>query len=143
MNYILSCTRQYNGEFQSIVVKMRGVSGERFTTMRSWALRIAQFDFTGITGNQFKSENFVSNESLKNVNASSFYADVNAIVKWKKGDAVDNDLPRNIIVRLNNTSYNNVVSDFKAKFEEITGTAYDSDNKLVITNFVVDLKPIV
>lgn len=147
MNYILNCTREYNGEFQSVIVKLRGVSsgsysGQRYLSMRSWAEKIADFDFTGITGGEFKSENLVVNESLRNSNSNSAFADVSAIIKWKKEESVVNDLPRNTTVRVKNTTNESIVSALKSKFTEITGTTYDNDNRLVITNLVIDLKPV-
>lgn len=151
MNYILSATRDYNGLFQSVNVKLKGARGQALPTMRSWASVLSQFDFTSanfpdytgedIVGSHYKSVNYSSMKSDVNwlISEHSILADVSAVIRWKQEESVNSDLPRNTILKVYDTTYSTVASDIKQQFYYLTGKNYD-DNRLCIVNLNVSLR---
>lgn len=151
MNYILSATRDYNGLYQSVNVKLRGGRGQCFPTMRSWANVLTQFDFTStnfpeytgesIVGSGYKSMNYSTMKSDINraVNDSTITADVSVVIRWKEDESVNNDLPRNTILKVYETTYSTIAEDIKQEFYYLTGRNYD-DNRLCVVNLNVSLK---
>lgn len=151
MNYILSSTRDYNGVFQSVNVKLRGARGQVLSTMRSWALVLSQFDFTStnfpeytgenIVGSKYKSMNYSTMKSDINelVSEHSIYADVSVVIRWKQEESVNNDLARNTIIKVYDTTYSTIKQDIMQQFYYVTGKNYD-DNKLCIVSMNISLK---
>lgn len=151
MNYILTTSRNYNGFFQNVCVKMRGARGQQFPAMRTWALILTQFDFTSenfpnytgdsIVGTEYKSMNFVTHKSEINLLPSehTVLADVCAVVKWKEERSVDGDAPRSTIIKVFDVGYNDVVSAIKSEYTRVTAKNYD-DNRLCIVSLNINLK---
>ena len=151
MNYILSATRDYNGLYQSVNVKLKGGRGQCLPTMRSWASILTQFDFTtanfpnytgdSIIGSNYKSMTYSSmkSEINRSVSESSITADVSAVIRWKQYESEDSDLARNTIIKVYNTTYSTVANDIKQQFYYLTGKNYD-DNRLCIVNLNISLK---
>ena len=151
MNYILSATRDYNGLYQSVNVKLKGVRGQALPTLRSWANILTQFDFnstnfpdyTGesIVGSHYKSMTYNTMKSDVNwvISEHTVTADVSVVIRWKQNDSVNNDLPRNTILKVYDTTYSTVANDIKQQFYYLTGRNYD-DNRLCIVNLNISLK---
>lgn len=151
MNYILSATRDYNGLYQSVNVKLKGARGQALPTLRSWANILTQFDFnstnfpdyTGesIVGSHYKSMTYNTMKSDVNwlISEHTVTADVSVVIRWKQNDSVNNDLPRNTILKVYDTTYSTVANDIKQQFYYLTGQNYD-DNRLCIVNLNISLK---
>ena len=151
MNYILSATRDYNGLYQSVNVKLKGARGQALPTMRTWASVIGKFDFTTtnfpdytgdeIVGSHYKSMNYSTMKSDINwlIAEHQVSADVTAVIRWKQDESENNDLPRNTIIKVYDTTYTNVAEDIKTQFYYITGKNYN-DNRLCVVNLNISLK---
>lgn len=151
MNYILSATRDYNGLYQSVNVKLKGATGQALSTLRTWANILTQFDFTSanfpnytgenIVGSNYKSMTYNTMKSDVNweIAGHQIVADISLVIRWKEESSVNNDLPRNIILKVYNTTYTNAPNDIKRQFYNLTGRNYD-DNRLCIVNLNVSLK---
>ena len=151
MNYILSATRDYNGLYQSVNVKLKGARGQALPTMRSWASVLSKFDFTStnfpnytgdeIVGSHYKSMNYSTMKSDINelIAEHQVSADVTAVIRWKQDESENNDLPRNTIIKVYDTTYTNVAEDIKTQFYYMTGKNYN-DNRLCIVNLNISLK---
>lgn len=151
MNYILSATRDYNGLFQSVNVKLKGARGQALPTLKTWANVLTQFDFTStnfpdytgenIAGSNYKSVTYNTMKSDINwlIAEHTITADVSVVIRWKEESSVSNDLPRNTILKVYDTTYANIASDIKQQFYYLTGKNYD-DNRLCIVNLNISLK---
>ena len=151
MNYILSATRDYNGLYQSVNVKLKGARGQTLPTLKTWANILAQFDFTStnfpdytgenIVGSHYKSMTYNTMKSDVNwlIAEHTVMADASVVIRWKEESSVSNDLPRNTILKVYDTTYANIASDIKQQFYYLTGKNYD-DNRLCIVNLNISLK---
>ena len=151
MNYILSATRDYNGLYQSVNVKLKGARGQALPTMRTWASVLSKFDFTSanfpdytgdeIVGSHYKSMNYSTMKSDINelIAEHQVSADVTAVIRWKQDESENNDLPRNTIIKVYDTTYTNVAEDIKTQFYYMTGKNYN-DNRLCVVNLNISLK---
>ena len=151
MNYILSATRDYNGLYQSVNVKLKGARGQALPTLRTWASVLSKFDFTSanfpdytgveIVGSHYKSMNYSTMKSDVNelIAEHQVSADVTAVIRWKQEESENNDLARNTIIKVYNTTYTNVAEDIKTQFYYMTGKNYN-DNRLCIVNLNISLK---
>ena len=141
MNYILSATRKIDNFPQSVIVKLKGGTGQMFTTMRSYALLIRDFDLNGQSGSKFKSMNYSTMPSIVN-NSTITEINVKAIIKFNEPNAIDNDTPRATIVNIKNVASSGVLVDaVKAQFTAVTGKAYE-DTRLYVSNMIISLSAI-
>lgn len=141
MNYLLTATMENNGDFQSVIVKLKGARGQMFPQMRSWALALRDTALSGQTEAQFKSMNYTTKPSEINelLYPDNMNADIRFVIKWREDNSVNNDFGRSTIIKVENTNKTDFVNDMKAKWLEVTGSAYD-DTKLFVSNMVVELK---
>ena len=138
MNYTLSCTRLLDNFPQSVVVKLKGGTGQKFTTMRSFALYIRDFDQDGQSGSGFKSMNYTTFPSDTN-NPEVRLQTAIAIIKFNEPNSIDNDTPRSTTVEIKNEELaDGVVNTIKRKFTEVTGKSFD-DTRLYVSNIIFNL----
>lgn len=141
MNYILTATRKIDNFPQSIIVKLKGGTGQMFTTMRSYALLIRDFDLNGQSGSRFKSMNYSTMPSIIN-NSTITEINVKAIIKFNEPNAIDNDTPRATVVSIKNVASSSaLVNAVKAQFTAVTGKAYE-DTRLYVSNMIISLSAI-
>lgn len=141
MNYILSATRKIDNFPQSVIVKLKGGKGQMFTTMRSYALLIRDFDQNGQSGSRFKSMNYSTMPSVIN-NSTITEINVKAIIKFNEPNSIDNDTPRATVVNVKNVSAISALVDaVKAQFTAVTGKAFN-DTRLFVSNMIISLSAV-
>lgn len=143
MNYILTATRNYNGHFQSVNVRLANGKDNMFPTMRTWAILLSEFDYNyggeSITGSGYKSMNYVTKESELNYEGN-IAGNATVTIIWSEENSVNQDSPRSSIIRVENITYSNFVDKVLEKFEEVTGKVFKQNKKFYIACLNIRLK---
>lgn len=138
MNYIYTAYRTIDNVAQSIVVKLYGGSGSKFSLLRNYASQIAVLDHTDQHGSGLKSESYITQDTeLQRTDITS--VDVKVVVTNTEKRVVNDDLPRSCCFEVYNTSYVNLTNDIAAKYLAVTGRALSSDSKNYVTSVIINL----
>lgn len=138
MNYIYTAYRTIDNVAQSIVVKLYGGTGAKFSVLRNYASLISVLDHASQHGSGLKSESYITQDTeLQRADIASI--NVKVVVTNTEKRVVNDDLPRSCSFEVDDTTYAKLTDDIAAKYLAITGSALSSDSKNYVTSVIINL----